>query len=334
MEKVMNKKQVVSTICWIVVLFGVVYAYLSHHGEITTVIDYLKSVDLLTLLLLVPTIFAMWRAAGRIWHPYLESDGLSSGLLSRIQYEINFVDTVVPFFSIPGAVYALARLKKLGVSEGKASGMFVYRYLISISTKWIEIAIVMIIMAATGRIGEMPSWIVGTVCVFTVAIIALFAIGLLLFRAKARVPRALIQSQKFGKVAEGLQEQLDNLFETLDLVFSDKWAFLESFGYGLIYSLFEVLPFFVVAAAMGHPELLMPIIAASGLAILVGIVIPTPMGIGGLDGAMIVLLGCTAENVALATAIVLTTRVLVLGSSVITGFPFWAGGMRSIEGKN
>lgn len=93
-----------------------------------------------------------------------------------------------------------------------------------------------------------------------------------------------------------------------------------------MYSLLEVLPFWVVATAMGHAELLLPIIVASGVAITVGI--------GGFDGAMILFLGSIGSSVALVSAIVITTRVLVLVGSAVTGIPFWMNGMRSIESEN
>lgn len=334
MKGTMDKKQIFITLFWAAVLIGVVYAYLSNRNEIGEAVGYLQNMDISVLLLLVPVIFFMWRAAGRIWHSYLKDDGLSSGLLSCIQYEINFVDTVLPFFSITGAVYALARLKKLGVSEGKASGMIIFRYIVSISTKWIEIAIAMVILVVMGRTGAMPAWVVWIVCALIVAITAGFTAGLIIYQKKVRVPRKLTRSQTLGKTAVAIQEQLDNLFQTLDVIFSRKGALLQSFLWGMVYSLLEVMPFWVVAAAMGHPELLLPIIVASGVAITVGIIIPTPMGIGGFDGAMILLLGSMGGNVALVSVMVITTRILVLGGSALTGIPFWAKGMRSIEGKD
>ena len=334
MEGTMNKKQIFITIFWAAVLIGIVYAYLSNRNEIGEAMGYLQDMNIAVVLLLIPVVFFMWCAAGRIWHPYLKDDGLGAGLLSSIQYEINFVDTVLPFFSITGAVYALARLKKLNVPEGKASGMIVFRYIISISTKWIEIAIAMVILVAIGKTGEMPAWVVWVVCMLTIAIMAGFAIGLVFYQRKVRVPRKLTRSQTLGKTAAGIQEQLDNLFQTLDLIFSRKGALLESFMWGMAYSLLEVLPFWVVATAMGHAELLLPIIVASGVAITVGIIIPTPMGIGGFDGAMILFLGSMGSSVALISTIVITTRVLVLVGSGVTGIPFWMNGMRSIESED
>ena len=96
---------------------------------------------------------------------------------------------VVPFLSISGFVYALARLKSLGISEGKASGMYIFRYIISISTKWIEIAVAMAILIMTGKAGEMPGWVVWSVCGLILVIAAGFILGLMLVREKMQFPK-------------------------------------------------------------------------------------------------------------------------------------------------
>lgn len=331
MERVMNKKQLFTTLFWGAVLIGAVYWYLSYHNEIGDAIEYLRGIDAVYLLLLIPIVVLMYYAAGRIWYPYLKDDDLRPGLLGQIQYELNFVNTVVPFFSISGLVYALARLKSLGVSEGKASGMYMFRYIISIATKWIEIAIAMAILVAIGKTGEMPGWVVWITCLLAAVIILGLSLGLILFQKKVRVPERFMQSVRWRDTAMAIQKQIDNLFRTLEEILSKKEALFEAFFWGMVYSLLEVLPFWVIASAMGHPELLLQIIVASGIAITVGVIIPTPMGIGGFDGAMILFMGSMGFNVALVSAITLTTRILILVGTTVTGIPFWLDGMRSIN---
>ncbi len=331
MERVMNKKQLIMTLFCGAVLIGAVYWYLSYRNEIGEAIGYLREMDVIYLLLLIPIVVVMYYAAGQIWYPYLKDDGLRPGLLGQIQYELNFVNTVVPFFSISGLVYASARLKSLGVSEGKTSGMYMFRYIVSIATKWIEIAIAMAILVAIGKTGEMPEWVVWATCLLAVAIILGLFLGLVLFQRKIRVPERFMRSPKWRRKAVAVQKQIDNLFQTLNLILSRREALLRAFFWGMIYSLLEVLPFWVVASAMGHPELLLQIIVASGIAITVGVFTPTPMGIGGFDGAMILFMGSMGLNIALVSTITITARVLVLVGTTVTGIPFWLDGMHSIN---
>lgn len=331
MKQVVNKKQLFMTVFCGAALIGLVYCYLSLHGEWDKFKTYLLKAQLLGLSALGPVTIAMYYAAGRIWYPYLRSDGLSAETLGRIQYELNFVNTVVPFLSISGLIYALARLKSLGVSEGKASGMYVFRYLISISTKWIEIAIAMGILIAIGATGEMPGWVVWLTCGLIFTIITGFVLGLILFQKKIRIPGWLLEDPVLGGFAKGLQEQMDNLFQTLEIVFSQKSELFDAFIWGMLYSFLEILLFWIIALSLGHPELLLQIIVASGVAITIGVIIPTPMGIGGFDGAMILLMSNMGSSVALASAISLATRFLTLLGTTGIGVFFWMEGMHEIR---
>ncbi len=330
MEKVVSRKQIKLTLFWAAVLIGVVCGYLAYREEMGRAAQYLREMNWVVLLLIIPTIILMYYAAGWIWYPYLKRDGLSAGRLAKIQYELNFVNTVVPFLSIPGLLYATERLKKLGISGPRASGMYMFRYVISIFTKWIEIALAMVALTLLGKTGEMPKWTVWLVCLLTIGILAGCVLALIAFPRRIGVPKALRESPKWSKQANAVQEKLEELFDTLELAFRDKAALAQAFVWGMLYSLLEVLPFYIVALAMGQTGLLLQIIVASGVAITLGVVIPTPMGIGGLDGAMIIFMGCTATNAVLASIIVLVARMLVLAGTTATGIPFWMQGMRQI----
>lgn len=331
MEKTVNKKQIFSTVFWVIVLIGSVNAYLLHRHEAIKVVEYLRDIDLLTLSLLVPTIILMYYAAGRIWYPYLRHNGLSAGELARIQYELNFVNTVVPFLNVvAGLAYAVARLKKFGVSEAKAGGMYTFRYMISIFTKWIEIAIAIAIMIAMGEVSDMPRWTILLAIVLTFLLLAVCISVILAFVRGIQVPQGLYKLPVLGKSASGIQKTLDEAFEVLSIAFSGRSAIRSAFGWGMLYSLLEILPFWIVALALGHAELLLIIIVASGVAITLGVVIPTPMGIGGFEGAMILFMGATTGNVALVSIVALTGRILVLLGTSLTGIPFWLNGMKQI----
>ena len=334
MEQVMSKRQIIATIVCIVALIGLLYQYSLLRGEADEFVGYLKGGYVPAALAVVPIIMLMYYAAGRIWHPYLKNDGLDTMTLMWVQLEIALVNMVVPFLNISGFVYALARLKSLGISEGKASGMYIFRYIISISTKWIEIAVAMAILIMTGKAGEMPGWVVWSVCGLILVIAAGFILGLMLVREKMQFPKRWLEHPKLGMQAVALQAQMNSCFRTIETAFSQESAFLEALRWGLVYSFLEILPFWVVACLMGHPELLLQIIVASGVAIAVGIIISTPMGIGGFDGAMILLMGSMGASIALALAIELLARFIILVATLLGGIVPWIEGMRYISRKS
>lgn len=318
MKKVVNGRQILFTLAVIVMAVGLLITVLQQRNALEETVGYLQGANMAILLLLIPTIWVMYYAAGKIWHPYLCRFGLSAGLLGRIQYELNFVNTVVPFLSISGLFYAMERLKKLRVPKGHAGGMYAFRYIVSISTNWIGIAGAMLILMLMGKTQNMPIWVVFVVSAMIIAMTLAFAIGFIVFLRKVRIRNDKIQGA------------LDQLYEVLDLVVSDKKALATSFAWGMFYSIMEDIPFLVVAAAMGHPELFLQMVVAAGMGITIGVLIPTPMGIGGFDGVMILFMGSMGTNIALAAAIVVATRTLVLVGTAITGIPFWVDGMRAI----
>lgn len=339
MEKIMSKRQrtqIFITIFWFAVLIGGVYVYLSSRNELNEAISYLQGMKVSYLLLLIPVIALMYYEAGGIWYPYLKYAGLSRRELGGIQYELNFVNTVVPFFSVlTGLVYAQKRLEKYDISKTESGMLYAFRYYVSIATKWIEIAMAMSVLAVLGKTGEMPTWAVWATCILVTVILAGLALVLVLFLKKVRVPEKLLRSPRWGEKAAGVDAKLEEVFQILSYIFKEKGALFESFAWGIGYSFLEIIPFWVVAAAMGHPELLLQIIVASGIGMTVGVFTPTPMGIGGFDGAMILFMGSLdPSNIALTSAIVITAHALTMAGTAITGIPFWMRGMRQIGEEN
>ena len=327
MRKTMNKKQICNTLFWTILLLGCVGAYLSYHGKLEDAIQHVQNANILTLLL-IPTICLMYYSAGRIWYPYLRKDGLKASTLSAIQYEINFVDTVLPFYNTQGTNYALTRLEKLGIRTSKAKSLFKLRYAISISTKWIEIGIVMVALSINRTEYVFLMWLSVAVWILTATIILGCCLVMYAFYERACVLKWLRSKGEMGNI---VWKKLNELFEMLMLAFSNKGAFGEAFAYGMSYSLMEVLPFWVIAWSMGHPELLARIIIASGVAITIGVIIPTPMGIGGFDAVMILCLSNMGVDVALAAAVTIVTRTVVLAGTALTGLPFYHEGLRQIN---
>lgn len=58
------------------------------------------------------------------------------------------------------------------------------------------------------------------------------------------------------------------------------------------------------------------------------------MGIGGFDGAMILLMGSMGASIALALAIDLLARFIILVATLLGGIVPWIEGMRYISRKS
>lgn len=331
----MNKRKLVTGVISIIILLIAVITMLEYRNSLDDVAKYLQEINPWILLLLIPNVILMYYAAGRIWYPYLKANDLSTTELAKIHYEINFVNTVVPVAAISGLVYSTERLRAYGVKSGQTSWLYVYRYIVSIATNWIGIIAAAAILLITGKMHDMPilPLIITAVMIFAVLLVVLALIFVIASRAHSNKPTRYRLVQKFWqtKLGQRFDQFTQELSNAITLAKTDKHALVSSWVWGMIYTTMEDLPFLIVAWALGHPELFLQMVVAAGAGIIVGILTPTPGGIGGFDGAMIFLLGGFGTNVALSSAIVLTTRIVVLTFTTVTSYPFWQRGMIKIS---
>jgi len=85
---------------------------------------------------------------------------------------------------------------------------------------------------------------------------------------------------------------------------------------------------------MGHPEILPQVMVAEAIGSVVGAVLVTPGGMGGYEGAMIFIMSALGVEVGLATAVVVTTRVVVLLGTVTSGYGFYQHAISKIGRKD
>ena len=93
--------------------------------------------------------------------------------------------------------------------------------------------------------------------------------------------------------------------------------------WGILYSFLEVATYWVVAISMGHPELLPQIMVAEAVGSVLGAIIPTPGGAGGYEASMAGVMWALGVDFGLATAVVVTTRVIVLVGTIVSGYGFY-----------
>ena len=103
--------------------------------------------------------------------------------------------------------------------------------------------------------------------------------------------------------------------------------------WGALFSFLELATYWVVGIAMGHPEILPQIMIAEGIASVVGTVLVTPGGLGGYEGAMVVVLAATGVDLSVATIVVIVTRIAVLTGTILSGLGFYQQALMSRHDK-
>lgn len=316
---VISKKRIIIAIISAICLFLAVLVILNYIGELEEALGYLKTANYWVLLLLIPNIIIMYYAAGRIWYPYLKHYGCNAKELAIIQYELNFVNAVVPSAAFSGMVYATKRLRPYGISAGKAGMFYWFRYVVSIGTNLFGMILAVLFLAITGKLTGLD--IAPLLIAIFIAVGSVFAVIIIVVILAGKIK---FKNEKVQKYTVEVQTALNE-------VKKDKPALLSSFAWGTIYTLFEDLPFLIVALAFGNPWIFFQMIVASAVGNLTVSIFPTPGGIGGFEAVMIWFMGSFDNiSVSLSVIIVLICRVLIVVGTTITGYPFFQRGMVKI----
>ncbi len=113
----------------------------------------------------------------------------------------------------------------------------------------------------------------------------------------------------------------------------NKGILLKPVLWGTVYAFLEIATYWVVAIAMGRPEILPQIMIAEGVASIVGTVLVTPGGVGGYEGAMIAIMVALGVDLSTATIVVVVTRVVVLLGTILSGWGFYQQALLSRKDK-
>lgn len=312
------------------------------HDQIFEAFDYLKSTNIFLILLLIPEQLFMYFCAGQMFFSYMSAkksaQKISLWTLMRISFELNFVNHAIPSGGVSGLGYISWRLKPFGASAGQVSFMYALRYLITISANQIQTIFAIIALLLIGDLSDSGYgviWLTTLACVGVLFAIAAFIIvassrkrinwfGLIF----TRFTNQAVKLFTFGKKPEILNLEkvkayLSELYQDLTVARKNKKMLIRPIVWGIVYSFLEVSTYWLVASSMGHPEILPQIMVAEAIGSVIGAFLVTPGGVGGYEGSMIYVMSSLGVDVGLSTAVVITTRIVVLLGTVASGYGFY-----------
>ena len=281
--------------------------------------------------------------------PIIAPNKVSSWLLARISFELNFVNHAIPSGGVAGLGYITWRLKAFGSSVGQTSFMYALRYVITIlSNQFQTIVAIIIIMLIMGGISHEAYWVVGLTCLICVGVIAAIAAVIVVASSKKRINwfakvgakfvNSFVKTVTFGRKKEVvkrsvIEEYLGDINRDLMTARRNKKILIHPIGWGVVYSFLEVATYWLVGISMGHPEILPQIMVGEAIASGIGAVMLTPGGVGGYEGTMIFIMSVLGVDIGLATAVVITTRVVVLIGTIVSGYGFYQNAFSKIGKK-
>ena len=311
----------------------------------------LKNINIWILLLLIPEQILMYYAAGQIYFAFLQQRKgfkLSQAKLTRISLEINFVNHALPSGGASGLAYLIWRLKDLDVTAGQISFIHVLRYGICALANTVQTFIAVVIVLMTGAAAVSGYWALWLAAAIALGIQALIVLAWAIVRKQKRVDWLSEKATSFvnkvvhaitrGRKRKYLKEStvadfFNDLRQDYLMLMRNKKMLWRPVVWGAFYSFLELATYWVVASALGHPEVLPQIMIAEGVASVVGTVMVTPGGMGGYEAAMVTVMVATGVDLSTATITVVVTRVFVLVGTILSGYGFYQHSLMSRKDK-
>lgn len=311
----------------------------------------LKTINIWVLLLLIPEQILMYYAAGQIYFAFLRQRRdfkISQAKLTRISLEINFVNHALPSGGASGLAYLIWRLKDYKVTAGQISFIHILRYGICAVGNALQTMVAIVIVLATHQVVQGGYWALWLAALVAGGIMGLIVVAWLIVRKQKNIDWLSATATKFinkvvrklsrGKKRKFLKEEnvvkfFADLREDYLNLKKNRRILGKPMVWGLFYSFLELATYWIIACALGHPEILPQIMIAEGIASVVGTVMVTPGGMGGYEGAFVAALVATGVDFQIATITVVVTRIFVLIGTVVSGWGFYQQALMSREDK-
>lgn len=324
----------------------------SARNEVLEAIAYLANTNIWFIILLIPEQLFMYYCAGQIFFSYMaakkDAKKISNWTLMRISFELNFVNNAVPSGGFSGLGYIAWRLAPYGSSAGQTSFMYILRYVITILANQTQTMVAILALVLMGTVPTENRYMLWLVAIICTAVVIVMAIMVVIVGNKKRIDwfanivtkfvNFLVRKITFGHKKKVLKDMVVRKY-CMEL----HAAFLEAkehknilkapIIWGVVYSFLEVATYWLVAISMGHPEFLPQIMVAEAIGSIFGAILPTPGGAGGYEASMAGVMWALGVDLGLATAVVITTRVIVLVGTIASGYGFYQYAISKLNKK-
>lgn len=336
------------TILSILTFILLVYVVYTNFGDIKEAISHIGETNILVLLLLIPEQLFMYFCCGQMFFSYMrakkDAQKISPWTLMRVSLELNFVNHAVPAGGLGGLGYITWRLKPFGATAGQSSFMYVLRYIITICANQLQTIVAIVALLLFGTVPTAGAWVIGFTALLSIGIIAVIVIIVAIASSKKRIDwfaktgtnltNWLVAKVTFGRRKDVLKR------ETVDKYLGDahgdlmtarrhKEMLIRPILWGIVYSFLEIATYWIVAASLGHPEILPQIMIGEAIGSVMGAIVPYGLYELGMVGIMASL----GVDAGLAALVVLMTRVIVLASTIISGYGFYQHSISKIGRK-
>ena len=343
-----KKKRVgfsVRTILLILTAVLVGWVIYANWPDILETFDHLQETNVFILLLLIPEQLFMYFACGQIFFSYLKHRRnvakFSNKEILSISTELNFVNHAVPVGGIGGLAFLTYRLGEFGVTAGQASFLYLFRYAVTTVINYAQALIAVIVLLTLGLISLEAYWVIPVALLMNFGVLIFLGLTIYVASSKkridffsktvSRVANSVVKFITFGYKKQVLKDEKVNTYfsdihESVKIAKDNKKLLKGPLFWGLIYSLCEVGTYYIVALALGRPELLPFIMVGEAIGSVFDGIVPYGLYELGMAGVMIAL----GVDFPTATIVTVMTRVITLFFTLVSGpIPYY----KAIRGK-
>lgn len=300
--------------------------------------DNLNQANILVILLLVPEQLFMYYACGQIFFSYLENKYhkvFSRKEKLKISTELNFVNRAVPAGSLGGLAYLTYRLHAYDVTAGQASFLYIFRFAITTVVNYMQALVAILVLLAFGAIPPEATWIIWVSLLMNLGVFTILSLIIFVASSKKRIAFfARVVEKVLGWIAktvtlghksnflrkQKIYDYFLSIHDCVVIVKKDKKSLIKPTLWGFCYSLCEIGVYYVVACAMGRPDILPVIMVGEAIGSVFDGIVPYGPYELGMAGVMGILLGGTEEAIAISLIVTVMARALSLIFTIVTGY--------------
>ena len=326
-----------------VVLVGwVIY---QNWADILETFDHLQETNVFVLLLLIPEQLFMYYACGQIFFSYLRHQQnvrkFKKSEILRISTELNFVNHAIPAGGVGGLAFLTYRLKPYNVSAGESSFLYIFRYAVTTVINYLQALIAIGVLLAFSLIPESAMWVIPVALLMNVGVgVGLWFIVFIASSNKRishfarwieKLSKFLARVLTLGRKKELIDDDkirnyFNDIHRSLGIAKNNKQYLKKPAIWGLVYSFCEIGTYWIVACALGRPEILPYIMVGEAIGSVFDGIVPYGLYELGMAGVMIAL----GVDFPTATIVTVMTRVITLVFTIVSGsVPYY----KAIKGK-
>ena len=317
---------------WTIILVG--FVIYQNWPDIVETFDHLGDTNLFVILLLIPEQLFMYYACGQIFFSYLRNRRnvreFTKPEMLRISTELNFVNHAIPVGGVGGLAFLTYRLRPFNVSAGQASFLYIFRYAVTTVINYLQALVAIIILLLFNLIPEEAEWIIPVALLMNMCVLGFLWLMVYVASSTKRInffaktftliTNTFMHIITFGRWQNkaynaNVHKYFDDIHESVKIARANKKYLKKPALWGFTYSLCEIGTYWIVALALGRPELLPFIMVGEAIGSVFDGIVPYGLYELGMAGVMIAL----GVDFPTATIITVMTRVFTLVFTIASG---------------